>query len=55
MGHYAEITLGCAIVALKTEMEHANSLSVPKWRRKLTYSPWNLHIVRPWSGSLMQI
>jgi hypothetical protein len=45
----------CAIVALKTEMVHANSLSAPKWRRKLTYGPWNLHIVRPWSGSLTQI
>jgi hypothetical protein len=45
----------CAMVTLKTEMVHANSLSAPKWRRKLTYGPWNLRIVRPWSGSFTQI
>jgi hypothetical protein len=42
-----EITLGRAIVALKTEMAHANSLSAPFRRRKLTYGPWNLRIVHP--------
>jgi len=34
-----EITLGRAIVALKTEMAHTNSLSAPFRRRKLTYGP----------------
>ena len=34
-----EITLGRAIVALKAEMAHTNSLSAPFRRRKLTYGP----------------
>ena len=39
------ITLSRAIAALETAP--ANSLSAPFRRRKLTYGPWNLRIVRP--------